>query len=365
MESVLVGISGGVDSSVAALLFVRQGLRTAGCFNLFYETERSRAEMESARKVCSHLGIPFLVADVREDFRKEVIQQFMDAYMHGRTPNPCCVCNPLVKWKGLMNVMQAEGCERVATGHYALSGYDAGRHYVQRADNVRKDQSYALYGLSQEEIACTLFPLGRLPKEEVRKMAEEAGLLTAEKSDSQDICFIPDGDYVGFIRKHLHLLDDAQREEAERICWDRPGNYADENGRVLGSHQGIANYTVGQRKGLGIALGKRTFVKEIRPLENLVVLADNEALFTDRVYIEKVNFQAAQPFSDESSSIGGISRIRYSDAGAPAILKKAPEAGAFCLEFSKPVRAAAPGQAAVLYDGDGRILAGGIIRHGV
>lgn len=401
MSRIIVGISGGVDSSVAAYLLQKAGHEVIGCRMRTFDTPASLAEEQSAAEVAEKLGIPLYTVDMREAFAENVIARFADEYAHGRTPNPCLLCNRLVKWQALLTCMRERDANLVATGHYAevTSGV---KDSTETEKNTRccitrvaseKDQSYALYNLTQEEIAHTVFPLAGLSKEEVRDLAREAGLLTAEKPDSMEICFIPDNDYAGFLADRFGIKD----------C---PGNYVDEAGNVLGKHQGIVHYTVGQRKGLGIALGKRIFVKEIRPLTNEVVLADDSDVFTDHIFVKDMNFQLLSPETPELAKCtsaaddlclqtevsGGVRaacvKIRYADRGTPAVIRKVsaqerqtvkktgmpdrmvfPEARAessaagalYRLDFERPVRAAAPGQAAVAYDEAGHILCGGTI----
>lgn len=372
-----MGISGGVDSSVAAYLLQKAGHEVIGCRMRTFDTPASLAEEQSAAEVAEKLGIPLTTVDMREAFAENVIARFADEYAHGRTPNPCLLCNRLVKWQALLLCMREHEADLVATGHYAAvtkkhlltdsagftsecaadSSEQGARSCVTRVAS-EKDQSYALYNLTQEEIAHTVFPLADLSKEEVRDLAREAGLLTAEKPDSMEICFIPDNDYAGFLADRFGIKD----------C---PGNYVDEAGNVLGKHQGIVHYTVGQRKGLGIALGKRIFVKEIRPLTNEVVLADDSDVFTDHIFVKDMNFQLLSP--DAGNVSAACVKIRYADRGTPAIIRRAESGAAeekfpkgtagdiFRIDFERPVRAAAPGQAAVAYDEMGHILCGGTI----
>lgn len=352
---VCIGLSGGVDSSVAAHLLLEKGYELIGCTMRTFDTERAEKEREDAEAVAESLGIPFYVVDYRERFKKDVIEYFAYEYTHGRTPNPCIICNRKVKWEALMACAAEHGAERVATGHYARIEKDAatGRYAVRKAVTAAKDQSYALYNLKQEQLAATIFPVGGFSKDEIRSTAEKIGLFTADKPDSQEICFIPDKDYAGFISEQL------------KIKTDIPGNYVDEKGNILGKHSGIVNYTIGQRKGLGIALGKRTFVKEIRPLTNEVVLADADSVWTDRLSFTDFNGQLA----DESMLKEGLAanvKIRYSDKGCEGLVKKREDMSGgdkaiYDISFKSPVRAVTPGQAAVLYDSEGRILGGGII----
>ena len=367
---IAIGLSGGVDSSVAAHLLLEAGHELIGCTMRTFDTERSRREAADAEAVARRLGIPFYEVDYRKEFLREVITYFISEYTKGRTPNPCCICNRKVKWEALLSCARAQGADMVATGHYArleqLPEEEGGRYCIRQALTLRKDQSYALYNLKQEQLAKTLLPLGSYTKEEVRDLAGRIGLFTADKPDSQEICFIPDTDYAGFIRNNIGILrETGLMDSLEQIRWEEPGNYVDREGHVLGRHRGIIHYTVGQRKGLGIALGRRIFVKEIRPETNEVVLADNEEVFSDRLYLKEVNWQA-RDFGKEplGAELSARVRIRYGHAGSPALIRKLERDGepsGYEVRFLEPVRAITPGQAAVFYDDAGRILGGGLI----
>ena len=361
-----MGLSGGVDSSVAAYLLKKQGHEVIGCRMRTFDTPQSLEEEQSAAQVAQKLGIPLYTEDFREEFRQEVIRYFAAEYGAGRTPNPCCICNRRVKWQALMRCMRREGADYVATGHYAeveripapqpkgmADTGDAAENvrYCIRSTDSRKDQSYALYNLTQEEIACTVFPLAGMNKDEVREIARENGLLTADKPDSMEICFIPENDYAAFLKENFGL-DDV------------PGNYVDTEGKILGKHPGIVHLTVGQRKGLGVALGKKVFVKEIRPVTNEVVLADDSDVFTDSLRLTDVNFQAAAETEELAAQ---RIKIRYADPGTSGVMRaegQDPVTGSriYRIDFDRSVRAATPGQAAVLYDAAGRLLCGGTIQ---
>lgn len=353
---VCIGLSGGVDSSVAAHILLEKGYELIGCTMRTFDTDRAEREREDARAVAKALGIPFYVEDRREDFERDVIKYFTDEYTCGRTPNPCIICNRKVKWEALMSCGAKHGAEKVATGHYARIERDeaTGRYAIRKAVTLQKDQSYALFNLSQEQLKATLLPVGEFSKEEIRETARRIGLFTAEKPDSQEICFIPDKDYAGFIGRYLGIDIDV------------PGNYVDEKGNILGRHSGIVNYTIGQRKGLGIALGKRTFVKEIRPEKNEVVLADDDSVWTDRLEFTDFNGQLVEEAELDRGLCANI-KIRYGDKGCEGFVKSREEAGkdktgkVYEISFKYPVRAVTPGQAAVLYDSRDRILGGGII----
>lgn len=344
MSRIVVGLSGGVDSAVAAWLLKKEGHEVIGCRMRTFDTEESHIEEESAKAVAEHLHIPLIIRDYRKEFKDCVIDYFAEEYKAGRTPNPCLICNRKVKWESLLSCMREAGAEYVATGHYAAVEYN-GKWCVRRVAGA-KDQSYALFDLTQEQLSHTLFPLSEFAKDEIRLMAAEAGLSNSQKPDSMEICFIPDNDYAGFLRENCGIID----------C---PGNFVDVNGNVLGRHEGIVHYTVGQRKGLGIALGRRIFVKEIRPLTNEVVLADDEAVFTDSLRVRNVNFQLAAEDAEEIRA--RLIKVRYADRGMPGTMYRDEKNGDYIVRFEKPVRAAAPGQAAVLYDEGERILCGGFI----
>ena len=376
-RAVLLGLSGGVDSSVAAFLLKEQGYKVTGCFMRAFDTEGSLRECEAASKLAGRLGIDFVVKDMRREFRREVVKSFLCSYIEGRTPNPCCICNRRVKWPALLGAMEDTGSGYVATGHYAGVEFDeaSGRWYARRAMHLKKDQSYVLYDLSQEELSHTLMPLYAYRKEDVRELAGRMGLSSADKPDSQEICFIESGDYADFILSNLDILfedleldeQEKQRETAElRARIEERGSFVDAAGRYLGEHEGIINYTIGQRKGLGIALGRRAFVKEIRSSDNTVVLADDEELYTDTALVDDLNFQLMDAEGSDAaliapgSSFEAFVKIRYGDKGSMArLVREEAKELRLRLYFFAPVRAVTPGQAAVFYDAEGRILGGG------
>ncbi len=351
---VVVGMSGGVDSSVAALILNEQGYEVIGVTMQIWQQEdwEQTAEnggccglsaVEDARRVADAIGIPHYVMNFRSEFREKVIDYFIGEYRRGRTPNPCIACNRHIKWEALLHRAMEIGADYIATGHYGrVIKLPDGRYSVAKASSINKDQSYVLYSLTQEELSRTLFPLWEYGKEEVRRIASEAGLPVAAKKDSQDICFVPDGDYAAFI-------------EAQTGIQSPPGDFVDSRGNVLGRHNGITHYTVGQRKGLGIAFGEPRFVLRINPVENTVVLGTAEELTARRVRVADVNYMACAGLAGETRAAG---RLRYSQKEAPCTLR--PEGNGLVAEFDEPQRAATPGQAAVFYDGD-CILCGGVI----
>ena len=354
-KTVVVGMSGGVDSSVAAYLLKEQGYRVIGVTMQIWQKESRDASetedgccglsaVEDARRVAAQLDIPYYVMNFREEFQKKVIDYFVQEYRKGRTPNPCIACNRYVKWESLLKKSLALGADYIATGHYArICRLDNGRYTVCRSESQGKDQTYALYNLTQEQLRHTLFPVGEYDKKEIRSIAEQAGLKVAHKPDSQEICFVPDGDYAAFI----------ERETGQK---EIPGNFISREGKILGRHRGISHYTVGQRKGLGIAFGEPVFVTEIRPETKEVVLGKSGDVFTGSLMAEDVNYMAAEQFIPGQRV---MAKIRYSHAGAPATITEA-EKNRFSLAFDEPVRAVTPGQAAVLYDGS-HVLGGGTI----
>ena len=341
-KKVLVGMSGGVDSSVAAWLLKEQGYDVTGVTMQMHPG----GDPSDAARVAEAIGIPHRVLDFQEEFRRDVMNYFIAEYTRGRTPNPCIVCNRRVKWEALLEYGREMGAEYIATGHYArVVKLPNGRMTVRKSASAAKDQTYVLYQLTQEQLGRTLMPLGEYVKEDIRRMAEEQDLPVAHKPDSQEICFIPDNDYARF------LLENGGVRAKE-------GNFVDAAGRILGRHKGIIHYTVGQRKGLGIAFGHPVFVKEIRPETDEVVLGENDEVFSSRLLCEDLNWMAVEGLLPGEELTADI-KIRYSHRGEKARVRMLPDGRAECL-FEKPVRAATPGQAAVFYDGDD-ILGGGTI----
>ena len=352
MAKVVVGLSGGVDSSVAAYLLKKAGHEVIGVtMQIWQEEENSIQEenggccglsaVEDARRVAQMLDIPYYVMNFRSEFKSAVIDYFVEEYKAGRTPNPCIACNRYVKWESLYSRARAIGADCIATGHYSqIVKLENGRYALQKSVTDAKDQTYALYNLTQEQLANTMMPVGAYSKEEIRGIAEEIGLLVANKPDSMEICFVPDDDYAGFI-------EDYTGESFPE------GNFVNTAGEVLGKHKGIIHYTVGQRKGLGIALGARAFVKEIRPETNEVVLATNEELFSSVLYADRINFMS---IASLDAPMEVMAKIRYNHKGAPAVIEMAGE-DLLKVTFSEPQRAVTPGQAVVFYDGD--IVVGG------
>lgn len=337
-------MSGGVDSSVCAALLKNDGYEVLGItLDLFGDTTQSQAD---AKSVCDSLEIEHTVFNLKNEFKGFVIDNFISEYINGRTPNPCIVCNRTIKFGEMLKLADKLGCDKIATGHYAKIIEKNGRFLLCRGDDRSKDQSYVLYCLTQKQLSRTVFPLASHSKDEVRATAEGLNLINANKKDSQDICFVPDGDYAAFIEKTANFV--AQT-----------GNYLDINGKVLGQHKGVIRYTIGQRKGLGIALGKPAFVIDKNPNTNEVIIGDEENLFYNKVYIENLNFI---PFDELKGEMKVFCKLRYRHTEQPAIIK--PYKNGVLVEFDAPQRAPSPGQAAVFYDGD-IVVGGGTIVCGI
>ncbi len=354
-KKVVVGMSGGVDSSVAAYLLKEQGYDVIGVTMQIWQEEKERSlegngccglsAVEDAGRVAEVLGIPYYVMNFRQEFKNSVMDYFVEEYLRGHTPNPCIACNRYVKWEALLERSLAIGADFIATGHYArIEKLPTGRYAIRSSVTAAKDQTYALYNLTQEQLARTLMPVGDYPKEEVREIAAAAGLPVAHKPDSQEICFVPDGDYAGFI----------DRVAGERV--PGPGMFVDSQGKVLGTHKGITHYTIGQRRGLGLPMGERVFVAEIRPEANEVVIGSDRDILTQTVVCGEVNYMAV---ADLESPARVLAKIRYNHRGEFCRIEKLPGGRVLCT-FERPVRAATAGQAIVFYDGE-YVLGGGTI----
>lgn len=354
-KKVVVGLSGGVDSSVAAYLLKKKGYDVIGVTMQIWQEEEQEFQEENggccglsavddARRVAQILDIPYYVMNFRKEFKEKVIDYFNEEYLQGRTPNPCIACNRYVKWESLLKRSLDIGADYIATGHYArVERLPNGRYAIRNSVTAKKDQTYALYNLTQEQLSRTLMPVGEYTKEEIRQIAQEAGLPVAHKKDSQEICFVPDNDYAKFI-------EESTGKKIEE------GNYVLENGTVIGKHKGIIHYTIGQRKGLNLSMGHPVFVTEIKPDSNEVVIGENEDLFVTDLVCDRVNFMAIDHLEEGKEF---TAKIRYNHPGAACTLEDLGE-GKVKVLFREPQRAVTPGQAVVFYQGE-YVAGGGII----
>lgn len=353
---VLVAMSGGIDSSVTALLLHEEGYEVVGITMKTWDYASSGGSkketgccnldsINDARQLAVNLGFPHMILDIRNEFGDYIIDNFVDEYMAGRTPNPCVLCNTHIKWDALLKRADKLDCEFIATGHYAQVRNENGRYIVSKGLDEKKDQSYVLWGLTQESLARTRFPLGGFHKNDIRQMAFDAGYQElANKSESYEICFVPDNDYRGFLRRRVDGIDQLDG-----------GNFVDRTGRVLGKHRGYPFYTIGQRKGLEIAVGSPIFVTQIIPESNTVVLGPEEELEKQEMWVRNPNLQkyATLPGPTEA-----LTKIRYKDPGTLSTIMH--DGDRIKVEFRKQVKAVAPGQSAVFYDGND-LIGGGFI----
>ena len=353
---VVVGMSGGVDSSVAAYLLKEQGYDVIGVTMQIWQDEEVEMQaknggccglsaVDDARAVAQKLDIPYYVMNFKKEFKENVIDYFVEAYLKGQTPNPCIACNRYVKWESLLQRSLEIGADYIATGHYArIEKLSNGRYAIADSVTAAKDQTYALYNLTQHQLAHTLMPIGEYTKEEIREIAQRENLPVAHKPDSQEICFIPDNDYAAFI----------DREAPDRV--PEKGKFVTKDGKVLGEHHGITRYTIGQRKGLNLAMGHPVFVTRICPENNEVVIGEAEDVFGTTLLCEKLNWMGIEELTEPREV---IAKIRYAHAGEKCVIEKAGEDCVKC-SFHRPVRAITPGQAVVFYE-DGHVLGGGTI----
>ena len=351
----LIAMSGGVDSSVAAKMMASRGYECVGCTMRLYENDVvgmdlmdtccSLENTQDARNVTEKIGIPYHIVHYENLFRQEVIEPFINEYLHGRTPNPCIECNRKLKFQHLYEKMKELGCDLLVTGHYARVRFDeeSGRYQLLKALDLAKDQSYVLYVLTQEQLAHVQFPLGEQDKHTTREIASVSGFGNAQKHDSQDICFVPDGDYAGFIERY-----------SGKEC--PAGDFVDTAGNVLGRHKGIIHYTLGQRRGLGLPAAHRCYVTGIDPDSNTVIIGTNDDLMKTTLYARKVNLIAMDRIE---TPLRCSAKIRYRHKEQPCTVTQ-PEEDLLKVVFDEPQRAITPGQSVVLYDGD-VVLGGGVI----
>ena len=352
MNKAIIAMSGGVDSSVAAYLCISRGLECIGATMKLFNNETtgtrektccSLEDIEDARSVAKKLGMDYFVFNFTDEFDEKVIKKFIDSYETGATPNPCIDCNRFLKFEKLFNRMKELDYDYVVTGHYARIEKSGERYILKKGVDDTKDQSYVLYSMTQEQLAHTLFPLGEYTKAHIRDIAEENGFINARKHDSQDICFVPDGDYADFIERYTGKKY-------------KHGNFVDRSGKILGRHKGIIRYTIGQRKGLGLSLPSPMYVCEKNMDKNEVILCDNQSLFTSSLDAADFNWIA---FDKPPENLTAKARIRYKQDEEDAHIT-VTGADSVHIEFDKPQRAIAKGQAVVLYDGD-VVLGGGTI----
>lgn len=353
MKKALIAMSGGVDSSVASLLIKEAGYEATGITMKLYGGELpenstntccSEDDIADARAVCNRLQIPYYVFNFTDCFNEQVISRFIEAYENGSTPNPCIDCNRYIKFDRLMKRMEELKMDFVVTGHYARIEYseNLGRYVLKKAVDDTKDQSYVLYSLTQYQLSHTLFPLGSMNKTEVRKIAEENGFINAKKHDSQDICFVPDGKYAEFIERYTGKTYEN-------------GDFVDKDGNILGEHKGIIRYTIGQRKGLGLALPAPMYVFKKDLENNKVILGSNDDLFTSELYADNINLITTDRITEP---IRIKAKVRYNQKEQPATAEQI--GGKLHIVFDEPQRAICKGQAVVMYDGD-TVVGGGTI----
>ncbi|APH13462.1 tRNA (5-methylaminomethyl-2-thiouridylate)-methyltransferase [Clostridium sporogenes] len=352
-KKVLVGMSGGVDSSVAAYLLKEQGYEVIGVTMQIWQDDEEFTEKEGgccslsavadARRVANKIGIPFYVMNFKDAFKRNVIDYFVDEYMEGRTPNPCIACNKFIKFSSFLDKAMAMGIDYVATGHYAIIEKQKDRYIIRKSEDDKKDQTYALYNLTQFQLERTLMPCGQYKKSQIREIAKDIGLRVYNKKDSEEICFIPDNDHGRYIKNRF----------PNKV---REGNFVDKQGNVLGKHKGIVYYTIGQRKGLGIAFGKPMYVVDINPFKNEVVLGSIEDLLNTELVAKDINYI---PFDTLKEPMEVEAKIRYSQIPSKAIITPIDD-GRVRVNFHEKQRAITKGQSVVFYKDD-LLIGGGII----
>lgn len=361
MGKVLVAMSGGIDSSLAAVLLYEQGYEVIGMTMKTWDYASSGGgkketgccsldSINDARQIAVSLGFPHYILDIREEFGDYVIDHFTNEYVAGRTPNPCVLCNTHIKWDALLRRADMLGCEWIATGHYAHLKHENDRYFISKGIDKDKDQSYALWGVSQQSLARTILPLSHLRKTEIKEMAREKGFIElVNKAESYEICFVPDNDYRGFLKRRLPELESHVAG----------GEFVMQDGTVVGHHEGYPFYTIGQRKGLGIAMGYPIFVTDIDKENNRVILGVDTDLLKNAMTVNQLSLMKYATL--EGKSLETVTKVRYKDSGTPALITQVGDE--MHLRFHEPVSAIAPGQAAVFYEGDD-VVGGGWIMSG-
>ena len=363
---VMVAMSGGIDSTVAALMLHHEGYELVGITMKTWDYATSGSgtkgkketgccnldSFNDARAAAVHHGFPHYILDIREEFGDFVINNFVDEYLSGRTPNPCVLCNTHIKWRALLKRADALNCNFIATGHYAkIRRHENDRYVISKAIDHTKDQSYVLWGLQQDLLSRTLLPLGGFRKTEIRQMAFDMGYPElAKKAESYEICFVPDNDYRGFLKRKVNGLE-------EKLDG---GHFVDKTGKILGKHKGYPFYTIGQRKGLDIALGKPVFVTDILPETNTVILGEEADLLKQEMKVSKINWQK---YAGLNEPLDVVTKIRYKDEGTPSVIQHS-ENNEVLVRFYTEAKGIAPGQSAVFYEGDD-VIGGGIINRNI
>ncbi len=354
---VLVAMSGGIDSSVVARMLHEEGYEVIGITMKTWDYQTSGGSkketgccsldsINDARAMAVDMGFPHYIIDIREEFGDHVIDNFVEEYMAGRTPNPCVLCNTHIKWEALLKRADAMDCEYIATGHYAKLNQQDGRYFISKANDLTKDQSYVLWGLTQDCLSRTIFPLGEYLKKDIKQIARDWGYQElADKSESYEICFVPDNDYRGFLRRRVEGLE-------EKV---KGGHFIDESGKIIGQHDGYPFYTIGQRRGLGMAFGEPVFVTKIDPVTNTVVLGRESDLNRNGMMVYKLNLQKQTTIENKREA---VTKIRYHHAGAMSYINQRDDQ--MEVRFDTHVQGIAPGQSAVFYEGDD-VIGGGVI----
>ena len=350
-KDIIVGMSGGVDSTVAVYLLQQQGYNVLGVTlqladHYIKDKSKQSGVIEKAKAVCDRFGIEHRVVDRMATFDKCVVNYFADAYFGGETPNPCIQCNLMLKWESLITIADELGIKYVATGHYAKIVKEGKRYALHKGADMKKDQSYFLWRLTQEQLARTIFPLGDITKTEIKKIARELGLPQSNQAESQDVCFIPDNDYKAFLEEYF----------PESLTEIGKGKFVDKDGKVLGEHDGYYRFTIGQRKGLGLAMGEPVYVREIHPDTNTVVIGHSFDMQDVGCTVKELNWWDGNP-PEEMTEVQV--KVRYRNKGVQARLEPLKD-GRYHILFSEPVYAVTPGQSAVFYNGN-KVLGGGII----